>query len=135
MASLKVFLAVYLLGGITFLPLVLFTLYKIHLLYSNLKSASKKELDHDTADEIDEKTRLLARDIDPKFKAGKLEEQLGVKVFSKGWITVTKQYYYHSSEVAVILKNSNNNKDSDTALQEQILQRTDLKKKQGFLQY
>lgn len=132
MASLKVFLAVYLLGGITFLPLVLFTLYKIHLLYSNLKSASKKELDHDTADEIDEKTRLLARDIDPEFKAGKLEEQLGVKVFSKGWITVTKQYYYHSSEVAVILKNSNNNKDSDTALQEQILQRTDLKKKQRF---
>ncbi|CAI7488886.1 CGH_1_collapsed_G0056900.mRNA.1.CDS.1 [Saccharomyces cerevisiae] len=78
------------------------------------------------------KTRLLARDIDPEFKAGKLEEQLGVKVFSKGWITVTKQYYYHSSEVAVILKNSNNNKDSDTALQEQILQRTDLKKKQRF---
>lgn len=43
-------------------------------------------IDHDTADEIDEKTRLLARDIDPEFKAGKLEEQLGVKVFNKGWI-------------------------------------------------
>ncbi|CAI4053921.1 Nvj2p SKDI_16G3510 [Saccharomyces kudriavzevii IFO 1802] len=131
MANLKVLLAVYLFGGITFLPFVLFILYEVHVLYSNLESASKKEANHDEGEQVDEKSRLLARDIDPDFKAGRLEEKLGVDVSSKGWITVTKQYYYHSSEVAVILKNSSN-KDSDTALQEQILQRTDLKKKQRF---
>ncbi|CAI4053677.1 hypothetical protein N7582_005783 [Saccharomyces uvarum] len=126
MTSLKVFFAVYLLGGITFLPLVLFTAYKVHSLYSNFKSALEEEVDRG------EKDRLLTHGIDPDFKAGKLEELSGVKVVNKGWITLTKQYYYHSTEVATILKTFNNNKDSDAVQQEQILQRTELKKKQRF---
>lgn len=89
MISLKLFVTIYLFGGITFIPLVVLT-----LLYLN-KRSEDEELD--VADSNAEK--LLVTGLDPNFKAGELEEPKGVEVQRKGWLMVTTKYYYHHSEV------------------------------------
>lgn len=87
--SLKLFVFIYLLGGVTFIPVSIFIFilfYKqnwfINYDYRNL---SKKK---------------LLVNLDSEFKAGSLVEKTGVNVFKKGWITVTTEYYCHFTEVS-----------------------------------
>lgn len=113
MIGFKTFLIIYLFGGITFIPTVILVLYYLN---KNFKSV---EFDEDD----DEASNLIAQNFDPNFKAGKFEDETGVKTFKKGWITVTREYYYHFSELSKL------NTDSDT---DQVLGRSQLKKKHRF---
>lgn len=110
--SLKAFLLTYLLGGVTFIPIII-----ISLLYLNgLFSTQPKNEEETTTPE------LLSPPIDPKFKAGKYEEKTGVDVSKNGWISVTNQYYYHFTEVNELGLGDNAN----------ILTRAQLRKRQRF---
>lgn len=114
MISFKLFLAVYLLGGITFIPLLVIT-----LLYANKWSERLRTGDRNGFDE-----QLLLTGLDPEFKAGEIEEPKGVKVYRKGWLTVTKKYYYHHSEVAQMVEKEGQDVD--------VPQRSQLKKRHKF---
>ena len=114
MTSFRTFIYIYLFGGVTFIPLVIVSLWCLN---KRLESNEEKE---------DKEDPLLVPDINPDFKAGALEEDKGVKVFKKGWITVTNQYYYHFTELANLQSNDDNKTN------ENILQRSQLKKKQKF---
>ncbi|CCF59481.1 hypothetical protein KAFR_0H00720 [Kazachstania africana CBS 2517] len=112
MISLKLFLVIYLFGGITFIPLVIYTFF---YLSQKLEVIEQKQGTDDDG--------LLVSGIDSEFKAGKLEESKGVEVRKTGWITITTRYYYHSTELI----------NNEVALNDdQILQRSQLKKKHRF---
>ncbi|EDO17247.1 hypothetical protein Kpol_538p7 [Vanderwaltozyma polyspora DSM 70294] len=113
MISFKLFLAIYLFGGLTFIPLILYLVIKLHFLLNTVDDESTENV----------KNQLLNDMVDPNFKAGKFQEDIGVKVFRKGWITVTREYYHHFSELSKL------GSDSDT---DSVLDRSQLKKKQRF---
>ncbi|CCE61413.1 hypothetical protein TPHA_0A03360 [Tetrapisispora phaffii CBS 4417] len=116
MVGLKEFIFIYLLGGITFIPLSIFVILK-------LNKVDKKKLVNDNGDD---NSLLTAKKVDPHFKLGKILEDEGVNVYKKGWITVTKKYYYHFSEIPS-LNIDLNNKESP-----QYFERSQLKKKHNF---
>ena len=115
MIGLKLFLFIYLLGGITFIPLLLIISFFIYKKWCNSEEAEEDGGDHQP------ENGLLLVDIDPEFKAGKLEENIGVDVFKQGWLVITNQYYHHPVE----LMNRGN-------MEEAVLQRSQLKKKQRY---
>ncbi|CCD22650.1 Nvj2p NDAI_0A04950 [Naumovozyma dairenensis CBS 421] len=138
MPSLKTFLYIYLFGGVTFIPLLLVSAYYLYVQLQKLENKGKAT----TASSKDNDSLLLVSDIDPDFKAGALEDEKGVKVFKRGWITVTNQYYLHASELA-----TSNNDDATTTTsvssstataannkvnETQLLSRAQLKKKHKF---
>lgn len=114
MISFKLFLAIYLLGGVTFIPLLVLTLFY-----------AKKWLDQqEEATSSDEDEQLLVSGLDPNFKAGEFEEEKGVKVYRKGWLMVTKKYYFHHSEVPQVAEKETQDVE--------ILQRSQLRKRHKF---
>lgn len=88
MIGLKTFIAIYLFGGITFLPLLL-----LAFIHFTAKPKEDKRRQRPAAN------ALLADEIEPEFKSGAIEEKKGVDVFKKGWITVTNRYFYHQTEL------------------------------------
>lgn len=113
MISFKLFLVIYLTGGITFLPVVLCTYWFLKQKYDELNEKYEEQREAD---------RLLFSGIDPDFKAGEFEELHGVNVIREGWISVTRKYYHHHTEL--------NNEDSEDV--SEIPQRSQLKKKHRF---
>lgn len=113
MISFKLFLLIYLTGGVTFLPLLL---YAYWVLKPKIDELNERAEDHKKAD------RLLYRGIDPEFKAGEFEELQGVNVIREGWITVTRKYYHHHTEL--------NGEGSEEV--SEVPQRSQLKKKHRF---
>ena len=111
MSGIKTFIIAYLLGGVTFIPLVIIT-----FIYLNKKANATNIEDKESNDE------LLVTDIDPELKAGKYEEKTGVDVLYSGWISITNQYYYHFTEI------------KELELQDDItiLERSQLKRRQKF---
>ncbi|GAV53451.1 hypothetical protein ZYGR_0AI07350 [Zygosaccharomyces rouxii] len=115
MVSVKLFITIYLFGGITFVPLIILT-----LLYLSKRS---RDEELDAADSNVE--RLLITGFDPNFKAGELEEPKGVDVYRKGWLMVTTKYYYHHSEVKELAEKQNGSEVD-------VPQRYQLKKRHRF---
>ena len=115
MISFKLFLFIYLLGGITFIPLLLVTSFLIYKKWFNNEGSEEDD------DERQPESAPLLVDIDPEFKAGKLEENIGVDASKQGWLVITNQYYHHPVE----LMNREN-------MEEAVLQRSQLKKKQRY---
>lgn len=108
---------IYLTGGLTFIPFVIFAFF-----YAQKLREQKQDQDSGTSSDP-----LLVKDIDPDFKAGEFEEAKGVKVFRRGWLTVTRRYYFHHTEIAPSsCDDSTNYIESDTPL------RSQLKKKHKF---
>ncbi|CCK68395.1 Nvj2p KNAG_0A07420 [Huiozyma naganishii CBS 8797] len=125
--TLKTLVIVYLLGGVTFIPLCVVAWF----LYGQL--AEHKE---DDDDEREPTTRVLFQGIDPDFKAGAVEEDKGVKVSKEGWMYVTNQYYYHSTEIAA-MKDPSNTSNVKSSLKDvtgslSLPLRSQLRKKQRF---
>ncbi|GAV48436.1 hypothetical protein ZYGR_0I07330 [Zygosaccharomyces rouxii] len=114
MITFKLFVTIYLFGGITFIPLVVLT-----LLYFNKRSENEEqEVTGSNAE------KLLITGLDPEFKAGELEESKGVEVRRKGWLTVTKKYYYHHNEVKELMEKHGG--------EVEVPQRSQLKKRHRF---
>lgn len=114
MISLKLFVTIYLFGGITFIPLVILTLIYLSNLYQYEEPSAT-----DSNDE-----RLLIAGLDPNFRAGELQESKGVDVHRKGWLMVTTEYYYHHSEVKELVDKNGTEVD--------VPQRYQLKKRNKF---
>lgn len=114
MISLKLFLISYLIGGITFFPLVLYTLWCLKRRIDQIDDQYQEDLDNGGSS---------VRGIDPNFKAGEFEEAKGVQVFKQGWLSVTKKYYYHHTELS---------SEEITSNDDDIPQRSQLKKKHRF---
>lgn len=126
----KTFLAIYIFGGITFVPLLLVILLYIHVKLEKLREAA--------VDEKYVKYSLVRNDIDPDLKAGAEMEPEGVHVARKGWVTVTKEYYYHHTELQTPPIASETSKQ-DTANtppkdlnEDQIPQRSQLRKRDRY---
>ncbi|KAH3902928.1 uncharacterized protein SCODWIG_00906 [Saccharomycodes ludwigii] len=101
MISLKLFLIIYLFGGVTFIPLILY------LWFINLPNKTDKNTIIDTHIEGDKQPLLKeSSTVDPQLKAGEFDEKTDVSVFKKGWMTVTKQFYYHPSALPSNQENS-----------------------------
>lgn len=114
-------MVIYLTGGLTFIPFVIFAFFYVQNL---LEQSKEQKQDQDSGTSA---TPLLVKEIDPDFRAGEFEEAKGVKVFRRGWLTVTRKYYYHHTELAPpSCDDSTNNIESDTPL------RSQLKKKHKF---
>lgn len=113
MISFKLFLVIYLTGGVTFLPLVLYTYWVLKPKIEELLERNK---------ERNKEGHLLCKGIDPDFEAGQFEEPHGVKVLREGWISVTRKYYHHHTELD----------DEESEDISEIPQRSQLKKKHRF---
>lgn len=112
MSGIKIFIIAYLLGGVTFIPLVIITFIYLNKKVNNTNTEDENKCNDD----------LLITDIDPELKAGKYEEKTGVDVLFSGWISITNQYYYHFTEI------------KELGLQDDItiLERSQLKRRQKF---
>ncbi|CCH61864.1 hypothetical protein TBLA_0F03260 [Henningerozyma blattae CBS 6284] len=133
MISFKAFLAIYLFGGITFLPLALIAAYFIHKQLKTIQLQEENQL-QETKNAEDE--RLLFEKVSPDFKVGNIEEAKGVEVTQKGWLSVTKVYYYHSSDFMDMINKNDPNLVVDisnhTINDEIVPERSQLKKKNKF---
>lgn len=116
MISLKLFLLIYLIGGITFLPLI-----ALGILYVNGILDGKDEGVREQADSRRRETLM-----DPDFKAAEFEEAKGVHVTRQGWVSVTTKYYYFHTEIP-----SSANSDNTSEAGE-FPERSQLKKKHKF---
>lgn len=133
MSGVLKLLFVYILGGLTFIPLCI----ALAIFYvSIIKYTSSTEGNGND-------TYPLLVPMDPEFKAGLLEETKGVKVEKSGEITITNQYYYHHTELvenpklAAQLKSpSSSEQESDDSMSREktpmMLLRSQLKSKQKF---
>ena len=110
--SLRALLYAYLLGGVTFIPILIISFLYLNGSFSN----------ETTEDDDSDIPELISPPIDPKFKAGKYQEKTGVDVSKSGWISVTNQYYYHFTEVKELGLTDNGN----------VLTRSQLRKRQRF---
>lgn len=113
MNSFQWFLLVYATGGVTFLPLVLYVLWFFKQKFDQIDETNQRDFDAEP---------LVARGINPNFKAGEIEEEKGVNVVRQGWVSVTRKYYYHHTELS--------SQDVDEA--EDTPQRSQMKKKHKF---
>lgn len=133
MSDILNLLYAYLAGGVTFIPLCIL----IFLYFTSPKKVTN-EADHE------EDTPLLVT-MDPKFKAGELEEYQNVKVKMQGYMSITNQYYYHQTDLVenpnlqpskYVKVNTTGESPSTTSteskIEEQILLRAQLKPKQRF---
>lgn len=126
----KTFLAVYLFGGLTFVPLVCVVLLYLHVKLEKLRDIAE--------DKKHEKYRLARDDIDPDLKAGAMMEPEGVHVAKKGWVTVTKEYYYHHTELQTppiaseTSKQDPGNQPPKELNEDQIPQRSQLRKRDRY---
>lgn len=113
MNSFQWFLLVYVTGGVTFLPLVLYVFWVFKQKIDSINEANQRDFDREP---------LVAGGIDPNFKAGEFEEEKGVNVVRQGWLHVTRKYYYHHTDLAC-----QDEEDTDN-----IPQRSQIKKKHRF---
>ena len=140
-------LCAYFIGGITFIPICCTLLF----LYFNSKVTSEKKIGDNKNNNNKYVDPLLLVGVDPKFKAGELEELQNVNVEMSGYMYITNQYYYHSTELienpnlsqdsttsdptnkdAITPNNSSSNSDSKDNDTQMILNRSQLKSKQRF---
>ncbi|QLL31319.1 hypothetical protein HG536_0B01820 [Torulaspora globosa] len=113
MNTFQWFLLIYVIGGVTFLPLVLCVFWFFKQKMDQIHERNEEGFDGDS---------LVAGGVDRKFTAGQIEEEKGVEVVRQGWLTVTRKYYYHHTELSA--------QDSEEA--GNIPQRSQIKRKHKF---
>ncbi|QLQ78831.1 hypothetical protein HG537_0B01790 [Torulaspora globosa] len=113
MNTFQWFLLIYVIGGVTFFPLVLCIFWFFKQKIDQLSDRNEVGFDGDS---------LVISGIDRKFTAGEIEEEKGVKAMRQGWLTVTRKYYYHHTELPA----------QDIAEAGDIPQRSQMKKKHKF---
>lgn len=118
MTSFKVFIYIYLLGGVTFVPLLLVIAFY-------LLSHEKKDDESGTLEE-----ELLVK-VESDFKGGDLDEMKGVNASKQGWVYVTRQFYPHQSDLDKTDDNEENEVDVAIPISDQVT-RDKLKKKDKF---
>lgn len=134
MISIKLFLFIYLLGGVTLIPLTLLFLYQIR---DKLKYLLDNLIEKDNDDANQTYSDLLFEDkIEKDFKAGSFQESKGVEATKEGWISITKDYHYHLIDFLDLVKLNDSNIRVDLtnhSINEiEVSDRNNLKKKNKY---
>lgn len=102
--SLLTLLYVYVFGGLTFVPLVLLTVF---ILLPKVKDTQKED-----------SNGVANEDEDVHISAGKYEEQqqTGISAYKAGWLTVTQEYLESTDDITSNTQSINENNSAYSAL-------------------